>query len=143
MRRSSLIALILAALAGSAAAQAVRSSEGAYPYRAPALNLPVAPAPQEPAPVVVAARDQVREWQITAADGSLARALARWAKDADYPVLWEADKELPAIPARYEGSFMSAVEQVMRDSGNSAYPVHACAYDNLVRVIQDAQVCKR
>jgi hypothetical protein len=143
MRRSTVIALMFASVAGASFGQAVRSTDEAYPARAPALNLPVAPAAAEPPPVVVAARDQVREWKVMPGDRSLARALARWAKDAEYPVIWEADKELPAFNASYHGSFMAALEQLMVDSGNSAYPVHACAYDNLVRVIHDSQACKR
>jgi len=101
-----------------------------------APKLPFAPAPE-------LAREKAREWRVEGADGSLSRALRRWSRDAGYPLLWEAEKDLPAVGATYHGSFIAALEQLMRDTQNSAYPLHACAYDNLVRVIHATQACTR
>jgi hypothetical protein len=84
-------------------------------------------------------------WEIRLADNNLSRALTRWAAAAPdkLPILWEASSDLPAVAARYSGDFLSAIEQVMRDTGNSQYPLHACAYDNVVRVLHVSQPCVR
>lgn len=112
----------------------------------PAAQLPastvapvvVAPSPGAPAPVAPV-------WEIRLADNNLSRALTRWAAAAPdkLPILWEASSDLPAVAARYSGDFLSAIEQVMRDTGNSQYPLHACAHDNVVRVLHVSQPCVR
>lgn len=134
----------LAAAALATSAQQIQISAQPYIDR-PALWFapPQAPEPAQAGAAIAAPGQQTREWTVNPADGSLARSLGRWARQANMPVIWEADRELPALLASYRGTFMAALEQLMIDSGNSAYPVHACIYDNLVRVIQDAQACKR
>lgn len=86
---------------------------------------------------------QKAEWRIELNDGSLSRALRRWAREARYPILWEAPKDLPAVAATYRASYLDAIKQVMEDSQNSSYPLHACAYDNVVRVLHTSQACNR
>lgn len=105
------------------------------PYVEPA-NTPIsaAPAPASATPA----------WEIRNSDMTLSRALARWTQGQDTrPVLWEAGKDLPVLQASYSGDFLQAVEQVMRDTQRSAYPLHACAYDNVVRIIHLSQSCGR
>jgi hypothetical protein len=46
------------------------------------------------------------------------------------------------VAARYSGDFLSAIEQVMRDTGNSQYRFTP-AYDNVVRVLHVSQPCVR
>jgi toxin co-regulated pilus biosynthesis protein Q len=147
--------LVLAAIAmlacAAAGAQSVRTSPEAFPIAPPPLQLPVAPAAASGAlPVVPPARSVApapapvqQEWRIELADASLSRALRRWARDARYPVMWEAPKDLPAVAASYKGDFLAALTKVMEDSQQSAYPLHACAYDNVVRVLHVSQACNR
>lgn len=119
------------------AAPAAPSARSAAPAGLPSATA-VAPSPAAaPAPAPV--------WEIRLADNNLSRALTRWAAAAPdkLPILWEASSDLPAVAARYSGDFLSAIEQVMRDTGNSQYPLHACAYDNVVRVLHVSQPCVR
>jgi hypothetical protein len=141
MNRFQTAALALACVAQFASAQAVRSTDEAYPLAPRVIDLPVVPAAQPAVPVPV--RETVGEWNVERTDGSLARSLRRWGEQAQYPVLWEADKDLPAVRAAYRGTFIAALEQLMRDTQNSAYPLHACAYDNVVRVINTSVACTR
>lgn len=152
MKKASTIALAaIAALAcAAAAAQSVRTSPEAFPIAPAPLQLPVAPAPSSSLPVAPPTRSAApaaapvqQEWRIELADASLSRALRRWARDARYPVMWEAPKDLPAVAASYRGDFLAALTRVMEDSQQSAYPLHACAYDNVVRVLHVSQACNR
>lgn len=110
------------------------------PAVAAALNTPASPA-QAAAPAAAPAAE--RQWKVDLADGSLSRALRRWGRDARMPVLWEAPKDLPAVASVYVGEFLEAIEQVMKDSASSSYPLHACAHDNVVRVLHESQACTR
>ncbi len=77
------------------------------------------------------------------ADGSLSKALMRWSRVGGIPLLWEATKDLPAVNAKYQGEYVEVLEQIMRDSSRSQYPLHACVYDNIVRVLHVSQSCLR
>lgn len=83
------------------------------------------------------------EWRIELADGSLSRVMRRWSRDAKFPVLWEAPKDLPVVAATYRGSFLDALRSVMADTQNTEYPMHACAHDNVVRILHVSQSCTR
>lgn len=85
----------------------------------------------------------VAEWRIELADGSLSRAMRRWSRDAKFPVLWEAPKDLPVVAATYRGRFLDALRSVMADTQNTEYPMHACAHDNVVRILHVSQSCTR
>jgi len=153
MKKASSLALAaIAVLACTAAgAQSVRTSPEAFPIAPAPLQLPVAPAASGSLPVAApqarpaapAPAPAQQEWRIELADASLSRALRRWARDARYPVMWEAPKDLPAVAASYKGDFLAALTRVMEDSQQSAYPLHACAYDNVVRVLHVSQACNR
>ncbi len=110
------------------------------PAAAPAAITPT-PTPVVPAPAPVT--PPLPSWDIQVADGSLSKALMRWSRTARIPTLWEAAKDLPAINARYQGDYVEALEQVMRDSARSQYPLHACVYDNVVRILHVSQSCLR
>jgi hypothetical protein len=144
----STLGLAIAIACVAAPAQSVRSSPDVFPIAPAPMLLPVAPAPQAPAPVEVrpvplAPPAPTPEWRIELADGSLSRALRRWSREAKYPILWEAPKDLPAVAATYRSEFLQALTSVMEDSQNSEYPLHACAYDNVVRVLHVTQSCTR
>lgn len=132
------------------------------PVAKPAAVLPIAPlakpAPDPavmdsavavPAPVSVPTLETqavtasvAPVWNIYASDGSLSKALGRWSRGKT-PIAWEADKDFPAIQANYTGNYLSVIEQVMRDTERSQYPLHACVYDNVIRILHVTQSCKR
>lgn len=101
-----------------------------------------APAPAVAVPVVAEA-PPVERWTVEVSDGALSRALKRWAVRANVPLVWEAPKDKPALYAVYTGTFEEAVTKVMRDTRQSEYRVHACAHDNVVRILHASQPCKR
>lgn len=82
-------------------------------------------------------------WEIQLSDGTLSKALIRWSRASGLPMLWEAGKDMPAVTARYQGSYLDVLESVMADTARSQYPLHACAYDNVVRILHVAQSCMR
>ncbi|ALT76539.1 TcpQ domain-containing protein [Paucibacter sp. KCTC 42545] len=84
-----------------------------------------------------------QRWEIDAADGTLSRALKRWAERADIPLVWDAPKDKAALRAAYVGTFDEAITQVMVDTRFSEYRLHACAFDNVIRIIHESQSCKR
>lgn len=100
------------------------------------------PSPATSAPDA-AMSPSVAEWRIELADGSLSRVMRRWSRDAKFPVLWEAPKDLPVVAATYRGSFLDALRNVMADTQNTEYPMHACAHDNVVRILHVSQSCTR
>lgn len=73
----------------------------------------------------------------------MSRALKRWAVRANVPLAWEAPKDKPAFYAVYTGTFEEAVTKAMRDTRKSEYRVHACAHDNVVRILHASQPCER
>ncbi|KAA0178810.1 hypothetical protein FX016_23035 [Cupriavidus gilardii] len=85
-----------------------------------------------------------QRWEITRDDPSLAVGLRRWAEQAGYErFVWSPKKELPRTPLTVSGTFVEAMEQIMRDSEAAAYPVRTCIYLNkTVRVVYATQPCK-
>lgn len=149
-KKTSTMLAIGVMVCAAANAQSVRSTTEAFPVAPTPIQLPVAPAAAPALPMAPAA--QVRstppaptqkEWRIELADASLSRALRRWSREANIPVLWEAPKDLPAVAASYKGDFLGVLTRVMEDSQQSSYPLHACAYDNVVRVLHVSQACNR
>ncbi|MBI2770604.1 MAG: TcpQ domain-containing protein [Burkholderiales bacterium] len=121
--------------------------EPKLPLQPPAPALPIA-APARPASAVAAAAvpapaPAAPEWKIQASDGFLSRSLRRWERDAKFPILWEASKDLPAITAVYRSDFLGALKLLMEDTRFSEYPLHACAHDNVVRILHTSQSCTR
>ncbi len=103
-----------------------------------AAAAPAAPAAANQPVAAVAAS---RRWEIRLSDQMLSKALIRWSRDAGMPIMWGAPNDLVAVSAVYTGDFYYALESVMRDTLKSAYPLHACAYDNVVRILHTTQSC--
>jgi len=124
----------------------VPRAEPKLPLQPPAAALPLA-APVRPAPVAAvpapAPAPAVSEWKIQLSDGFLSRSLRRWEREAKFPILWEAPKDLPAVAAVYKSDFFGALKRLMEDTRHSEYPLHACAYDNAVRILHVSQACTR
>lgn len=85
----------------------------------------------------------LQEWLIRNTDGTLSKALARWAASSTPPISWEAEKDFPATNATYHGTYFEVLEQVMRDTARSQYPLHACVYQNVIRILHTSQSCVR
>lgn len=115
------------------------------PLQPPPAALPLAaPARAATVPAPAAATSPAEgEWKIQASDGSLSRALRRWEREAKFPILWEAPKDLPAVTAVYRSDFLGALKRLMEDTRHSEYPLHACAHDNVVRILHSSQSCTR
>lgn len=99
---------------------------------------PTPAAPPEPQPTQAPQR-----WEVQIADGTLSRALTRWAEVAGLQLVWDAPLDKPAMRAVYEGSFETAVEKLMIDTRSTGYELHACAYLNAIRILHVSQTCKR
>lgn len=84
-------------------------------------------------------------FEIKLDDESLSLALRRWAAESSFQLVWDAGKDFTARATVYEEpNIISAVEQVMKDTQNSSYPLHACAYANrIIRVLHISQTCQR
>lgn len=114
---------------------------------APAVRLGTVPGSRATVVAAVPSAPAKPVWTILPTDRFVSKALIRWATEGSangqstLPILWNAPKDLPAVRATYTGDFLTVIEQVMVDSRNGEYPVHACAYDNLVRVLHTSQPC--
>lgn len=79
-------------------------------------------------------------------DRTLRQALVRWAKQAKWVFAsehWTLDVDFPVkAAARFEGSFQSAVEQLLTAAQLNAHSLQACFYSNQVlRVLASPQTC--
>jgi hypothetical protein len=85
------------------------------------------------------------KFQITVEDETLYLALRRWSTETGHQLIWDAGKDFAARATTYkEDNIISAVDRVMKDTQNSSYPLHACAYANkVIRVLHISQVCQR
>ncbi len=130
------------ACAASALAQSV-IQRSQSPYVEPSdgrIAVQGQPQAQVASGVSTVGRSQV--WEVLLSDGNLYKALSRWALQDGRPVHWEAGKEYPAVYAQYKGSYTQAFEQVMKDTANSSYRLHACEHDNVIRVLHSSQSCR-
>jgi hypothetical protein len=102
-----------------------------------AMHMAAAPLAESPA------AQPPQRWEVQLSDGTLSRALTRWADLAGLQLVWDAPLDKPAMRAEYEGSFEEAVEKLMIDTKATAYELHACAYRNAIRILHVSQTCKR
>jgi Toxin co-regulated pilus biosynthesis protein Q len=84
-------------------------------------------------------------FEIRLEDESLSLALRRWSIENGYQLVWDVEKDFPAIQTRYNAkSFLDAFGNVMRDVAKTNYPLHSCVYSNrVVRVLPIAISCER
>lgn len=137
-----------------------RPTAGAQPAQsAPAVKAPAGSSQQPQAataaasaaavvvapPQVAASAPEVpkQRWRVEVTDGSLSRALKRWAAKEGTTIVWEAPKDKPAVYAEYVGTFDEAIYKVMADTWRTEYRLRACGYDNMVLVRLESQPCKR
>lgn len=82
-----------------------------------------------------------QRWDVYAEDQKLSRALQRWTAQERLQFFYEAPKEPVAVRASYIGTFDQVVPALMDDTAASGYPLHACRYDNALRVLHVSQPC--
>lgn len=123
------------------------------PQQAVAAPVTASPAPQVPGVVagesVVAPKTQPvkkadpNSWEVRPADQTLAVAFQRWGAQAQVPVIWDVSRDFPAVRAQYKGDFYGAIEAAMVDTRFSDIPLHACVYNNAVRIVRLTEFCSR
>jgi len=127
--------------AASSPVVSVASAAGPVAAVAPA-QVASAPAPAMSASAVALEIRPARRWEVKASDGTLSRALTRWADEVNAQLVWEAPKDKPALRAVYQGSLDEALTAVMSDTQFSDYQLHACAFDNVIRILHVSQSCR-
>lgn len=102
-------------------------------------SIPLAAGPAE----IIQARPAQGRYEIGGEDETLYLALRRWAAEAGYQLVWSAGKDFPVKRTVYEAEDLSAaVALAMKDTEHSAYPLHACTYQNrVIRVLHVSQSC--
>lgn len=119
----------------------VRSANQVVAKTAPqaTASIPTNPGPAE----VIQARAAQGRYEIGPEDETLYLALRRWATESGYQLVWSAGKDFPVKRTVYEAEDLSAaVALAMKDTELSAYPLHACTYQNrVIRVLHVSQSC--
>jgi outer membrane protein OmpA-like peptidoglycan-associated protein len=82
--------------------------------------------------------NELIEWDIKRADGTLSTTLKRWGRQAGYDVLWETSVDAPlnddAVIA--SSDFLGALKKTIDGVQKAGYPIRARVYsDRVVRVI--------
>lgn len=130
-----------------AAADGHAKASASPPHVAPVAVVSVAAA-HEPGAGISAAPSPVQQaagkkWSIQPADGSLSRALMRWAREAGVQIAYEAPSDLAAISVAYDGDFWTALNGLLADTANGSYPLHGCQFNNITRILHISQPCDR
>lgn len=88
------------------------------------------------------------KWTLLLQDLTLYAAFSRWAKEAGWRVLWDADRHLLIdSPDVVTGDFEQAITAVVSSPGivNGSYPLEVCFYPNtppLVRITKRGEQAK-
>lgn len=120
-------------------AKAPASKPGAVASTASGAAAPTVAAPAPVAAPVAPAKT----WAVLPSDGTLSRALQRWAKTEQVNLVYEATADLPAMSVSYTGDFWAVLDQVLADTARGSYPLHGCQYKNVTRILHTSQVCDR
>jgi hypothetical protein len=66
------------------------------------------------------------EWQINPSDRRLSIVLQRWSAQANWQLVWEAERDFPVeVRVVLDGSFSEALNEVMKSLSDSDYPLQA------------------
>jgi hypothetical protein len=101
--------------------------------------LPFAPPVVAAEQRAVAAPIATPTWRVAADDIRLATTLDRWAKQAGYKLIWDAQKHVLLSSAdSFTGSFEDALTRVLSSPAirRSDYPLEACIYPNIPPVVR-------
>lgn len=136
---------LLAAVAAQvpAWAQGVSVVPAAYPgLSAPVAgdqSLPFAPPPAATRAAAVQTVSSPSTWKIASDDIRLATTLDRWAKQAGFKLIWDAQKHVLLSSAdSFTGTFEEALTRVLSSPAirRSDYPLEACIYPNNPPVVR-------
>ena len=117
--------------------QAPQGFATAQPHFAP-LQQPVYAPPQSfsPAPHPAFAQQAAHapavsaqgHWQVNLSDQTMSIMLRRWAEQAGWQLVWEAERDYPIDSSfSLQGDFLTVLESVMRSVQRSDYPLQAMA----------------
>lgn len=66
------------------------------------------------------------QWAIQLEDKTLSKALTRWTQQAQWQLVWEAERDFPIeAQVTMEGGFHAAISMVMQSLADSDYPLQA------------------
>ena len=66
------------------------------------------------------------EWTFTHADGTVHHAISRWAREAGWQLVWEAERDFPIdAEVTLRGDFAEALRQAMRALLDTDFPLQA------------------
>lgn len=89
-------------------------------------------APQKPVVVVS------NNWQYSPNDKFISTTLSRWAKQANYQLVWQTSNDFAVQSSgSLGGSYKAAVNEVLKSFRNTDHPLKALWYQNNVVVITD------
>lgn len=89
-------------------------------------------APQKPVVVVT------NNWQYSPNDKFISTTLSRWAKQANYQLVWQTSNDFAVQSSgSLGGSYKAAVNEVLKSFRNTDHPLKALWYQNNVVVITD------
>lgn len=125
--------IVAAASSVTAPAVVVRDGTSAAPAAASAPAEVVKVAPPMPLPV----------WEVKVADGTLSNAMRRWVTANRGTLLWQAQKDYPALSATFSGDLETALSGVMTSLQHAEYPLRTCMHENnVVRVMHKSKSCE-
>lgn len=114
-----------------ASATTAPSAAAVSPASAPAAVPEAPPAPP------------AKTWAVLPSDGTLSRALLRWAKTEQVNLVYEATADLPAMRVSYSGDFWKVLDELLADTARGSYPLHGCQFNNVTRILHVSQPCDR
>lgn len=124
---------------------AQKQAQRASAFVAPSSTAPLPVANEAPAlPVVAAAPVAIApSFVLRRQDRTIPAALTRWAEDAGYQLLWEANEDPIAYEETYSTQFPDAVDAVLRALRLAGRNLRMCEYTNkVVRVVPGTATCK-
>lgn len=135
---------IVAQRAARTPAVAAAAPVGAPVAAPPAVAVLAAPAPvATPEAAKVEPPKPLPVWEVRVADGTLSNAVRRWVAANRGTLLWQAQKDYPALSATFTGDLETALAGVMASLQHAEYPLRTCMHDNnVVRVLHKSKSCE-
>ena len=100
----------------------------------------IRPLVQEPGEASADTRSNAAQlWAVSLQDKTLYRVMRRWAAQAQYQLVWQVDRDFPIeSEVVFEGSFRTAVAEVMSGVSMTDYPLQAYINPNtrVIRVVR-------
>jgi hypothetical protein len=89
-------------------------------------NADTPPRPSLPAPPASTEDDPARLWSVEFADSTVRLSLKRWAKEAQWQLVWDADRDFVIdAEVQWHGTFEQALTALLESLRNSDYPLQA------------------